>query len=78
MQDSTPDSANESNQNSYPYKLIFGWTLSIDDFETLQDDPTYKEIMRINSQLLERLRSDNPGVVLDVSTIVEALPSEVL
>ena len=76
MQDTDKES---STGNKFPYKVIIGYLSHVEDFETLQADPVYKEIMRVNTQLLERLRADYPnhGLAMDVSTVVEALPSEV-
>ena len=66
-------------QYDHPYKIIFGFLSHVDDFENLQNDPVFSEIVKANTQLISRLRADYPnhGLVMDLSVVVEAMPSEV-
>ena len=84
MQDSTKDtqtatSDDEDSITGGPFKVILGFSCQTENFFELHADPALKEIMRINTQFLERWNADHPAapLVMDASFIVEALPSEV-
>jgi hypothetical protein len=79
MQDTKPDKPTESKsspENDPPlrmeYKLVFGFLNTIEDFNTIDDDPVHKEVVRVVTQLCERLRQDYPdrGILLDVTECI--------
>jgi hypothetical protein len=73
MQDSNQDNLSESKPPTrHPYKLVFGFTNSLEDFNTIQSDPVHREVIRVVSELVTRLRADYPdrGVICDVTECV--------
>jgi len=72
MLDSTSDKSNDSSQTEFTYKLIFGFLNTVSDANDLNNDPVHQEVVRVVTQLCERLRTEHPdrGIVLDVTEVV--------
>ncbi len=72
MPDSTQESQSQPSQTELTYKLIFGFLNTVSDAGDVNDDPVHKEVVRVVTQLCDRLRTEHPdrGIMLDVTEVV--------